>query len=49
MKCDKCRYVEMKMKEVKDDNMIFRCKQCGNEEIIEIQKVEKMADEKKNK
>lgn len=40
MKCKKCEYVEMKMHKVENNNMIFKCKQCGNEETISMSEIE---------
>lgn len=46
MKCSRCEYVEMKMYEVTGDNkMIFRCKQCGNKEIVEMAEIEGVTKE----
>lgn len=36
MVCDKCRLVEMRMYKVDNDNMIFKCKRCGNEKVVSI-------------
>ena len=42
MKCKKCDdYIEMKMYKVEEDKMIFKCKQCGNTETVDIAEIEK--------
>lgn len=39
--CNKCKHVEMKMEKVENSMMTFRCKQCGNEEVVSTQEIEK--------
>lgn len=41
MKCNKCKHIEMKVEKVEEDKMFFKCKQCGNEEVINITDLEK--------
>lgn len=41
MKCNKCKHIEMKVEKVEEDKMFFKCKQCGNEEAIDIRTLEK--------
>lgn len=38
MKCPQCRLVEMLVKEIKEDKIIYVCKKCGTEVEGEIPK-----------
>lgn len=41
MNCPKCKIIEMRVEKVEDDIIHYKCKNCGEEEKIDIKELEK--------
>ena len=46
MNCPKCQLLEMRVDKVVDNEIHYKCKNCGKEEIINTEELEKKGDEK---
>lgn len=44
MNCPKCKMVEMRVEKVVDNQIYYKCKKCGEEEIVNINEIKEMTD-----
>ena len=45
MNCPKCQLIEMRVKKVKEGKIYYECKNCGKQEIVDVEELEKKEEE----